>query len=250
MAIGATISDSATDTTGVSALYLTLMGVTMIVAQAAIAPKTRGRASKLVHTGLAIVLLATICLWPTDSRILLVLASILLGLGVRLAMPGCNTGPTLNMDEDKQGAVAGVINANNGLAYTITSIASTHSTAGTSPHRSSSRSSSSPRSRFSPSPTRQYPLNRALRSVGTRPSPLLILHYRLPPARSLSTAHAVVTRTIDHVGAGGVHHRRGDNMNQSREWPDGEEEETRHHVEFERGGHVSHQSGIRLEREH
>lgn len=126
---GFTIQDrfalSATDTAGVSALYLTLMGVTMIVAQAAIAPKTQWGASKLLRTGLAIVLLATICLWPTDSHALLVLASILLGLGMGLAMPGYNTGPTLKMNDDEQGAVAGVINANNGLAYAIAPFAST-----------------------------------------------------------------------------------------------------------------------------
>ncbi|MGV4301403.1 MFS transporter [Trueperella pyogenes] len=126
---GFTVQDrfalSATTTAGISAIYLTVMGITMIIAQAMIAPKTGWSAAKLLRTGLIITLVATVLIWPTPSHALLTVGCILLGLGMGLAMPGYNTGPTLKMTTDEQGAVAGVINANNGLAYAVAPLAST-----------------------------------------------------------------------------------------------------------------------------
>lgn len=112
-------------TAGVTAIYLTVMGIMMIIGQTVIAPKTGWGAARLFRTGLAIVLVAVICLWPVSSHVLLSIASVLLGVGMGLAMPGYNTGPTLCMNEDEQGAVAGAINANNGIAYAIAPLAST-----------------------------------------------------------------------------------------------------------------------------
>ena len=126
---GFTIQDrfslSGQATAGVSAIYLTIMGVTMIVGQAIIAPSTKWGASKLLRAGFLLQLLAVICLWPTTSHALLTVASILLGLGMGLAMPGYNTGPTLSMSTEEQGGVAGIINATNGAAYAIAPILST-----------------------------------------------------------------------------------------------------------------------------
>lgn len=112
-------------TAGISAIYLTVMGLAMIVGQAVVAPKTGWGAAKLFRIGLTLVLGSVICLWPVDSYILLAVASVLLGLGLGLAMPGYNTGPTLQMAKDEQGAVAGIINANNGAAYAVAPVAST-----------------------------------------------------------------------------------------------------------------------------
>ncbi|MBB6335658.1 MFS transporter [Schaalia hyovaginalis] len=126
---GFTIQDrfalSATETAGVSAIYLTVMGVAMIITQAVIAPKTRWRAAKLLRTGFVIILAATALIWPSSSHALLAAGCGLLGMGMGLAMPGYNTGPTLKTGVEEQGAVAGVINANNGLAYAIAPLAST-----------------------------------------------------------------------------------------------------------------------------
>lgn len=126
---GFTVQDrftlSATATAGISAIYLTVMGITMILAQAVIAPKTGWGAAKLLRNGLTVTLVATVFIWPTSSYALLAVGCVLLGLGMGLAMPGYNTGPTLKMSADEQGAVAGVINANNGLAYAIAPLAST-----------------------------------------------------------------------------------------------------------------------------
>ncbi|WP_341830290.1 hypothetical protein QEV59_10640 [Trueperella pyogenes] len=69
---GFTVQDrfalSATTTAGISAIYLTVMGITMIIAQAMIAPKTGWSAAKLLRTGLIITLVATVLIWPTPSR--------------------------------------------------------------------------------------------------------------------------------------------------------------------------------------
>lgn len=46
------------------------------------------------------------------------------GNGHGMALPGYNAGPTLKMSVEEQGAVAGVINANNSLAYAIAPLAS------------------------------------------------------------------------------------------------------------------------------
>lgn len=113
------------ETAGISALYLTVMGVTMIVGQAVIAPRIGWGAARLFRTGLLLLLVGVVCLWPLASHVLLTIACILIGLGMGLAIPGYNTGPTLEMGEDEQGAVAGVINANNGIAYAVAPVAST-----------------------------------------------------------------------------------------------------------------------------
>ncbi|WP_216380067.1 MFS transporter [Arcanobacterium phocae] len=112
-------------TAAVTAVYLTIMGVTMIITQAVIAPKTRWGAAKLFRTGLIVLLLGVACMWPTSSHLLLGIACVLVGLGMGFAMPGYNTGPTLQTSTSEQGAVAGLINANNGIAYAIAPAAST-----------------------------------------------------------------------------------------------------------------------------
>ncbi|XCB28959.1 MFS transporter [Arcanobacterium hippocoleae] len=125
---GFTIQDrfnfSGEATAGISAIYLTVMGFAMIAGQAVIAPKTGWSAAKLFRTGLALLLIGIVCLWPVNSHILLAIGCVLLGVGMGVAMPGYNTGPTLQMDADEQGAVAGVINANNGIAYAVAPVVS------------------------------------------------------------------------------------------------------------------------------
>lgn len=126
---GFTVQDrfnlNASTTAGVTAIYLTVMGVAMILGQGLIAPKLGWGAAKLLRRGLVIVLAGTVCLWPIHSYALLAVAALLIGVGLGLAMPGYNSGPTLQMDNDEQGSVAGLINANNGVAYAIAPIAST-----------------------------------------------------------------------------------------------------------------------------
>ncbi|MDO4665337.1 MAG: MFS transporter [Actinomycetaceae bacterium] len=126
---GFTVQDrfhlSAQSTAGITAIYLTVMGVTMILTQAIIVPKTRWSAAKLLRVGTLIFLAAIACLWPVNSHILMSISCISMGVGLGMAIPGYSTGPTLLLDESEQGGIAGLINSNNGLAYAIAPIAST-----------------------------------------------------------------------------------------------------------------------------
>lgn len=126
---GFTIQDrfdlSGQATAGITAIYLFVMGIAMILGQGVIAPKLGWGSAKLFRIGLLLMLVGVICLWPVASHPLLAVSMLLVGIGSGLAMPGYNSGPTLQMEEDEQGAVAGLINANNGAAYAIAPVVST-----------------------------------------------------------------------------------------------------------------------------
>ncbi|MDU0479460.1 MFS transporter [Staphylococcus chromogenes] len=126
---GFTVQDrfglEATETAGVTAIYLTVMGLSMVIGQAVIVPRLRWGARKLLRGGLLLLILGIACMWPVSSHALLVASMLLTGLGMGLALPGYSTGPTLAASDNEQGAVAGLINATNGLAYTLAPIVST-----------------------------------------------------------------------------------------------------------------------------
>lgn len=126
---GFTIQDrfalSGKETAGITAIYLFIMGIAMIFGQGVLAHKLKWGATKLFRFGLLILLLGVITLWPVSSYALLAVSMLLVGIGAGLAMPGYNSGPTLQMDKAEQGAVAGLINANNGIAYALAPVAST-----------------------------------------------------------------------------------------------------------------------------
>lgn len=112
-------------TAGLTALCMSIMGVVMILAQALVAPRLNWGAKKLFRRGLIIVLLGLLLLVYPLNLGLFIVASILTGFGLGLAMPGYNTAPTLQMKPEEQGGLAGLINANNGAAYVVAPIAST-----------------------------------------------------------------------------------------------------------------------------
>ena len=68
---------------------------------------------------------AMACLLPTASYVLVMAGCVLTGVGMGMAVPGYNTGPTLEMSKEEQRSVAGLINTTNGLTYAIAPIAST-----------------------------------------------------------------------------------------------------------------------------
>lgn len=126
---GFTIQDrfglSGKATAGVTAIYLFVMGVAMIFGQGVLSHKLKWGAAKLFRVGLLVLLIGVISLWPISSYALLTVSMLLVGIGAGLAIPGYNSGPTLQMDKEEQGAVAGLINANNGIAYALAPVAST-----------------------------------------------------------------------------------------------------------------------------
>lgn len=112
-------------TAGLTALCMLVMGIVMIIAQAILVPKLGWSAVKLFRRGLVLVLLGVIALLYPVHLSLYIVASLLAGFGLGIAMPGYNTAPTLEMRTEEQGGLAGLINANNGAAYVVAPVAST-----------------------------------------------------------------------------------------------------------------------------
>ena len=97
----------------------------MIIAQAGVAPRLGWSAVQLFRRGLINFFVAlALVLYPTHLWVFVV-ACVLAGFGSGLAMPGYNTAPTLKMEPHEQGGMAGLINANNGMAYVLAPVGST-----------------------------------------------------------------------------------------------------------------------------
>lgn len=112
-------------TAGVSAAVMALMSVLMVLTQGVAVPKLGWESKRLLRRGLVVMVIAVACLLPTSSYLLLGAGCALSGIGLGMAIPGYNTGPTLEMSKEAQGSVAGLINANNGATYAIAPILST-----------------------------------------------------------------------------------------------------------------------------
>ena len=112
-------------TAGFTALCMSIMGVVMIIAQAGVAPRLGWSAVQLFRRGLIIFFVAVALLLNPTHLWVFVVACVLAGFGSGLAMPGYNTAPTLKMEPHEQGGMAGLINANNGMAYVLAPVGST-----------------------------------------------------------------------------------------------------------------------------
>ncbi|MGL4831312.1 MAG: MFS transporter [Propionibacteriaceae bacterium] len=117
------LSDSAT--AGTTAALMVLMAVAMALTQGVLVRRLGWDARKLLRTGLPLMALAAVLFIPHGSLITLALGSLLLGIGSGLAIPGYSAGPTMAVDHDEQGGLAGLTNATNGLTYVITPVLST-----------------------------------------------------------------------------------------------------------------------------
>ncbi|MDO5722192.1 MAG: MFS transporter [Actinomycetaceae bacterium] len=106
-------------TASVTAAYMVGLSIALIVAQAIAAPKLGWNSVQLLRRGVAITALAVAVILPAHSYTLMAIGTILFGFGGGLMMPGYNAGPTIHMSNREQGSLAGLINANNGLAYAI-----------------------------------------------------------------------------------------------------------------------------------
>ncbi|WP_168581440.1 MFS transporter [Gephyromycinifex aptenodytis] len=112
-------------TAGVTALYMVMMSVMLIAAQAVFAPKLGWNSVQLLRRGLLIAAVAMVLFIPSHSFVLFGVAISLFGLGTGLAMPGYNAGPTMELSRQEQGSLAGLINSNNGAAFAVAPIGST-----------------------------------------------------------------------------------------------------------------------------
>jgi MFS family permease len=100
-------------------------GVGMILAQTVIVPRTGWAPSMLLRAG-GLVAFAGFALLIVDAgAVPLFVAIFLVGLGLGIAMPGYTAGPTLLVDRDEQGGLAGVIGATTGLTFVVAPTAGT-----------------------------------------------------------------------------------------------------------------------------
>ncbi len=109
-----------TRTTGVvTGGALLAAGIGMVLAQAVIVPRSGWSAPTLLRVGTLVALAGFVALVVDAGAVLLFLAIALIGLGLGIAMPGYTAGPSLLMERDEQGGMAGLIGATNGLTFVI-----------------------------------------------------------------------------------------------------------------------------------
>lgn len=114
------------NTTGmVAGLTLLASGVTMIIAQGLVIPHLNWSPTTLLRVGTAIGVLGFGLLLIHGPMWLLVAATAIVTFGIALGMPGYTAGPTLLMDPEEQGGLAGLIGATNGLTFVIAPTLST-----------------------------------------------------------------------------------------------------------------------------
>ncbi len=100
-------------------------GLGMALAQAVIVPKSGWSPGTLLRVGTVTSFAGYALLIPNLGVGPLVVAVLIVGLGLGIAMPGYTAGPTLLMHRDEQGSIAGLVGATNGLAFVIAPTAST-----------------------------------------------------------------------------------------------------------------------------
>lgn len=100
-------------------------GIGMVIAQTIIVPKTGWTPGTLLRAGTATAATGYALLIPNLGIWTMIAAILLIGLGLGIAMPGYTAGPTLFMNRDEQGSLAGLIGATNGMTFIIAPTAST-----------------------------------------------------------------------------------------------------------------------------
>lgn len=115
-----------TESTGlVTGGALLLAGLGLIVAQAVVVPRSRWSPATLLRVGGAIAFVGFALLIPDAGAAPLFASILLIGLGLGIATPGFTAGPTLMVDRDEQGGLAGLTTATVGLTFVIAPTAST-----------------------------------------------------------------------------------------------------------------------------
>lgn len=106
-------------------MLMLAMGLGMVAAQAGLVPRLKWPPSMLLRWGVAAAMLGFILLLPDQGAWLMVVAFALLGLGLGLAIPGYMAGPTMLVERDEQGGLAGAVGATNGVTYVLSPLVST-----------------------------------------------------------------------------------------------------------------------------
>lgn len=113
-------------TTGVlTGAAMLAAGAGTVLAQAVIVPRTGWSPATLLRVGGGVAVFGFLLLIPDIGPAALFASLGVIGLGIGLAMPGYTAGPTLLVDRDEQGGLAGLSAANMGLTFVIAPTAST-----------------------------------------------------------------------------------------------------------------------------
>ena len=103
----------------VTGAALLAAGIGMVVAQTLIVPRTGWTPPTLLRIGGLTALVGFVLLTIDLGAWSLFTAILLIGLGLGTAMPGYTAGPTLLVDRDEQGSLAGLIGATIGLTFVV-----------------------------------------------------------------------------------------------------------------------------------
>ena len=100
-------------------------GIGMVIAQGVVVPKTGWSPGTLLRVGAGLAGLGYALLIPNLGVWGMGVAVLVFGLGLGIAVPGYTAGPTLFVNRDEQGSLAGLIGATNGMTFIIAPTAST-----------------------------------------------------------------------------------------------------------------------------
>lgn len=100
-------------------------GLVLVAVQGFVVPKLGWPSLRLLRAGIPIALLGLLALTVAPEFWTMTGSSMVLGLGLALAIPGYTAAPTLRVRDDEQGAVAGLINATNGATFIVGPLAGT-----------------------------------------------------------------------------------------------------------------------------
>ena len=109
----------------VTGASLLAAGLGMVFSQAVVVPRSGWRPVTLLRVGSLVAFAGFALLVPDLGMAVLLIAILLIGFGLGIAMPGYTAGPTLCVQSEEQGAVAGLIGATNGLTFVLAPTAST-----------------------------------------------------------------------------------------------------------------------------
>lgn len=108
-----------------SGIVMLVLGIGTVIAQAVIVPVSKWAPPMLLRAGTIVGTLGFAAMLPNADLWVMFVASLLIGLGIGIAMPGYTSGPTMLVKRDEQGGLAGLIGATNGLTYVLAPTLST-----------------------------------------------------------------------------------------------------------------------------
>lgn len=94
-------------------------GLGMVLAQTVIVPRSAWSPRTLLRVGSVTALVGFVLLTPDAGAVPLFAGIAGIGLGLGIAMPGYSAGPSLSMDRDEQGGLAGLLGATTGLTFVV-----------------------------------------------------------------------------------------------------------------------------------